>query len=223
MFGMLKGRYEVSEDMHDWIEESFDWATSCGILTPDTRLVLPTKDFFPAPSGTPDQIVEGLVNNLKPLIGVADLNVRLAPLNVLLDELRHEYGVMSDVAGTWQGDHKGGLICYDPTLVRRPMALISMLAHELMHQRMAKTPRDWPGGEPVEELATDLCVIIAGLGVIELAGADQAGWQGYMRQPTRAHALAVFLLRQNIPPEQALSFLPPRAGKLLKRALVELT
>ncbi|WP_281856239.1 hypothetical protein [Litoreibacter halocynthiae] len=223
MFGLLKGRYEVSHDMQDWIEESFDWAEENGILTPLTRLALPTKDYFPAPQGTPDQVVEGLVANLKPMLGVEDLDVALAPLEVLPDELRHEYGMTSDVAGTWQGNQNGGLIRYDPTLIRKPMALISMLAHELMHQRMARTPRDWPGGEPVEELATDLYVIAAGLGVIQVAGADQAGWQGYMRQPTRAHALAVFLQRQSIPLKDPISYLPPRAGKQLKRALDEVT
>lgn len=222
MFGLFKASYDVSEDMQGWIEDSFDWAEDNGILIPQTPLILPTKDYFPAPKGSADEVVAGLVDNLKPMLGVDDLDISIAPLEVLPDELRHQYGVTSDVAGTWQGDHEGGLIRYDPTLIRRPMALISMLAHELMHQRMARTMRDWPGGEPAEELATDLYVIAAGLGVIQMTGADQAGWQGYMRQSTRAHALAVFVTRQNIATETALANLPARAGKQLSRALKEL-
>ena len=221
MFGFLKGRYEVSDDMQGWIEDSFDWAQENGILTSETPLVLPTKDYFPAPKGTPDEVVAGLLGNLQPLLGLEHLDISLAALEVLPDELRHEYGVTNDVAGTWQGDHEGGLIRYDPTLIRRPMALISMLAHELMHQRMACTRRDWPGGEPVEELATDLYVIAAGLGVIQMTGAEQAGWQGYMRQPTRAHALAVFLRRRGLSLEVAAPYLTSRGAKQVKQGLAQ--
>ena len=216
------GGYDVSEDVQDWIEASFDWARMNGIFTPKTPLVLPTKEFFPAPSGDTHQVVVGLVDNLKTILGLQGLDIALAPLNDLPEELRHSYETTSSVAGTWQGDDAGGLISYDPGLINRPMTLISMLAHELMHQRLARSTGDWPGGAEAEELATDLHVITAGLGVIELAGAEQAGWQGYMRQTSRAHALAVFLARRGMGAEAALSYLPPRAAKFLKRSVKEL-
>lgn len=221
-FGGWFGGYDVSQDVQDWIEDSFAWAAMNQIITPQTPLVVPTAAFFPAKSGAPDVVVAGLVDNLKGLLGLRDLQITLAPIEVLPDELRHQYGQMSDVAGTWQGDDAGGHIRYDPTLIRQPMTLISMLAHELMHQRLARSTGDWPGGAQAEELATDLHVITAGLGVIQLAGAEAAGWQGYMRQSSRAHALAVFLARQGMGPEQALAHLPPRAAKMLKRSVKEL-
>lgn len=222
MLGLFKRRYEVSAEICDWIEDSFDWAQKTAIFTPQTPLILPTKEFFPAQKGEPDHVVKGLVENLKPMIGVADLDISVAPLDVLPDELRHQYGQTSEVAGTWQGDFEGGLIRYDPTLIRKPMALIAMLAHELMHQRMARTLRDWPGGDEVEELTTDLCVIAAGLGAIQIAGSDQAGWQGYLRQTSRAHALAVFLTRQGLAADPALNVISPRLAKQVKRGMLEL-
>ncbi|WP_299190773.1 hypothetical protein [uncultured Litoreibacter sp.] len=216
------GGYDVSDDVQDWIEDSFDWAAMNKIMTPATPLVLPTKAFFPARKGDPDTVVAGLVDNLKDILGLQSLKVTLAPIDDVPPELRHNYQSLGAVAGTWQGDAMGGHIRYDPALISQPMTLISTLAHELMHQRLARSTRDWPGGAEAEELATDLHCITAGLGVIQLAGSEQAGWQGYMRQPSRAHALAVFLARQDMGPDQALAYLPSRAAKYLKRSIKEL-
>ncbi|MEO1307556.1 MAG: hypothetical protein AAFV38_06405, partial [Pseudomonadota bacterium] len=59
----------------------------------------------------------------------------------------------------------------------------------------------------------------AGLGVIQMAGAEQAGWQGYMRQSSRAYALALFLAVREIDPTAAEPALPSRTRRLLRRAV----
>ena len=59
--------------------------------------------------------------------------------------------------------------------------------------------------------------------MLELAGAEALGWQGYMTQPSRAHALALFLGVRGLSPDEAIAYLPPRAGKFLRRAVKEVT
>jgi hypothetical protein len=214
--------YPVSADVQDWIAENFHWAIAQGLLSAQTPLVLASTEFFPAPRGkTEKDTVLGLVENLKTILGLEGLMIDVEPLEVLPDELRHTYTEMSSVAGTWQADENGALIRYDPTLMRMPMVLISTLAHELMHERLSWTSFDFPGAPEAEELATDLHCITMGLGAIEMAGAELAGWQGYMRQPSRAHALALFLAARQIEPKAAIAGLPPRAGKAVKRAVKE--
>jgi hypothetical protein len=71
-------------------------------------------------------------------------------------------------------------------------------------------------------LSTDLHCITSGFGLIQLLGAEEAGWQGYLHQETRVHALALFVAVQELPIECALDFLPRHLIKGFRRALKEL-
>ena len=61
------------------------------------------------------------------------------------------------------------------------------------------------------------------LGLIEMLGAEAAGWQGYMRQPTRAYAVAVFMATRDLPLEAALNELPGRSKKYLRDAVKDMS
>lgn len=43
-------RYSVSQDLQDWIADSFHWAADQGLFHSGTALVFPDKCFFTAPS-----------------------------------------------------------------------------------------------------------------------------------------------------------------------------
>lgn len=209
-----------SEAIQDWIRESFVWSLGEGILRPDTPLVLPTAEFFPARKGVSDEEkIKGVVEDLQRILRLEDRQIEVRPREVLPDELRHQYGALSEIGGTWMADENSSVITYDPTLIRQPLALISVLAHEMMHERLSWRATDMPGGDEAEELSTDLHCFTAGLGVIQMAGAEQAGWQGYMRQSSRAYALALFLAVREIDPTAAEPALPSRTRRLLRRAV----
>ena len=216
---MIFGQYPVSEELQGWVEENFLWAGENGLLSEETPLVLPTRAFFRAPGGESHAVAEAVLEDLKRVLGLEHEAITLRPLNMMSAEYRLDYSALSSVGGTWQADGNAGVIHYDPEMVKRPLPLISLLAHELMHHVLHARLTYPPGGPEAEELATDLHVITSGLGVLELAGAEALGWQGYMTQPTRAHALAVFLAVRGLREEAALSHLPPRAAKYLRRAV----
>lgn len=219
---MFFNKYQVTEDVQDWITESFGWAILHHLLTPDTQLVLPTKEFFHAPAGNSPETVQALVDDLRHLLHLGDENIQVMPLDVLPDEYNHQYGQLSSVAGTWQGDTEQALISYNPEHAKHPIAFIATLTHELMHHVLHRIEQYPPGGPEAEELGTDLHCITTGFGVFQLSGAEDVGWQGYMRQPSRAHAFALFLAVREIDPEPALSHLTPRAAKALRRSIKEI-
>ncbi len=211
----------ISEEMRDWIVDHFDWVSTNRPQWHDqARLVLPTKDFFDAPPGGGHETALGVLRNIQDLMGL-DLRINLQPLEVLPDDLRHQYGQMSEVAGTYMSDGETRLITYDPTLVRRPLTFLNTLAHEVMHARLEEVAHLLPGGAEMHELATDLHTIIAGFGVIELEGAETAGWAGYMGQPSRAVALAMFLKFHDLGPADALPHLSARPARWLRKAWAE--
>jgi hypothetical protein len=218
----FKRKYEVTDETQDWIIDSFEWAIRHRLLTADTPLVLPTKEFFSAPAGSSPETVQTVVNDLKRLLKLDEENIKVLPLESQLEEHRHEYGKLSDIAETWQGDDEQALIRYDPSHAARPIPFIATLTHELMHHRLHGIEEYPPGGPEAEELSTDLHCITTGFGVFQLTGAETIGWQGYMRQPYRAHAFALFLAIRDIAPETALNHLTPRAAKSLRRANKEI-
>ncbi|MDU8929406.1 hypothetical protein RXV86_18585 [Alisedimentitalea sp. MJ-SS2] len=214
-------KYPVSDEMQHWIADGFVWAVEAGLLTVQTPLVLPNKTFFTAPSGRNEATVKGLIADIARIVGVSDANIEVAQIEKLPPEYRHNYQSLGDTAGTWQGDTEQSLIRYDAELFARPVTMIATLAHEFMHEvlHLHVDGSTLPGGAEAEELSTDLHVITSGFGVIQLAGAEQIGWQGYLSQPSRAHALALFLRVTESETAVALENLPPRSAKYLRRAM----
>ena len=213
-------RYPVSEDMQEWIISEFLWAAKNGLLTTDTPLVTPTKAFFPTPSGTPEDIARGIIGNLLAVLGRANEQIGLLPLDRPAAEYRAAgaFEQLGETAGAWTGDGDGSVIFYDPEAVARPLTMISTLVHEVMHHILNGVPSG--RADPLEEeMRTDLHCITTGFGLLQVLGAEQAGWQGYMRQPTRLYALALFLEVRVIEPEAAQSRLSGRMKRGLIRAI----
>ncbi|KAJ54661.1 hypothetical protein ACMU_16225 [Actibacterium mucosum KCTC 23349] len=212
-------KFDVEADTRDWVFDQFEWAIAEGILSAQTPLILPNASFFPSGSGTPDETVLGLVRSIQDHLKIPDAVIHVAQADVLPAEYRHNYQDLASVAGTWQGDDEGGaMIRYDPALMNAKIGFLSILVHEVLHHRLnnAETPLDMDPAE--EELATDLHCITSGFGVISMSGAEQLGWQGYMRQETRAFCLALFCQITGTQ-DVALAEIAPRSRKLLKRAL----
>ena len=204
--------------MRSWILDCFDWFDDR--FEPPGALVVPTRTFFTAPRGsdpaTARTVLEDVMRHLK-----HDRPVEIVPMDVLPAEYRVDYQALSSAAGTHETQGNTSIIRYDPALMNRPLQFINMLAHELMHARLAGLEDEVPGGAQAHELATDLGCIIAGFGVFQLQAADDAGWFGYMTQPSRAFALAVFLDRRGLTAEAAAPWLSARCRKLLAKAIRE--
>jgi hypothetical protein len=189
------------------------------LLTKATPLVQLRREFFSAPSSRHPDFVPSLVRDIQRILGIEAASIEVLPLDQIDGRFRHEYQALVGTGGTWQGEGNSALIRYNPDLVARPITLIATLAHEVMHHVLRSLPDLPPGGEEAEELSTDLHCITMGFGVFQLAGAEEIGWHGYLRQPSRAHALAMFLRMRGVPETEALSSLPPRCRGYLKAAL----
>lgn len=212
-------RPSISDDMRDWILDCFDWFD--GVFEPPKAPIVPTKAFFQAPGGIALSTAKLVLKDVKRIMNY-DQPVEMLPLDVLPAEYRHTYQSLSQIAGTHQRVDETSIIRYDPELMHQPVQFINLIAHELMHARLAGLENDVPGGEEAHELATDLGCIIAGFGVFQLQAADDAGWSGYLTQQTRAYALAVFLNQRSLGVNEVAPYLSSRCNKLVLRAFKEL-
>lgn len=212
-------RPSISDDMRDWILECFVWFDEN--FEPAHGPILPTKAFFEAPSGSDVTTAKRVLGDVKKHMKF-DQPVEMLPLDVLSAEFNHTYQSLSAIAGTYECIDGISVIRYDPERMRKPLQFINLLAHELMHARLTDIVGQVPGGEAAHELATDLGCIISGFGVFQLQAADDAGWFGYLTQPSRAYALAVFLDRRDLRIDEVAPHLSPRCKKLMQRAFKEL-
>ncbi len=209
----------IADDLHFWIEDQFDWvAENRPNWWQQAQLITPTSQFFSAKRSDDHETAVTVTKDIMRLLRL-DIDVQLEPLPELPDELRHEYGKTSEVAGEYWHDDQVPVITYRPSLLRVPLAFINTMTHELIHARLAPVVDDLPGGAAAHELSTDLHCIIAGFGLIQLQAAEQLGWAGYMTQPSRAVALAEFLRRKDLSADLALSHLSGRPNKWLRKAM----
>ncbi|MEM8788254.1 MAG: hypothetical protein AAGE76_08325 [Pseudomonadota bacterium] len=212
---MFRLRPLVTEDISDWVDAAFDWFDDRFPAPPQP--ILPTPDFFMAPSGRDEATARKILADVQRLMG-ADQPLEIVPIRQLPAEWRVTVHDTADVAGTFQQADGVSVISYDPELMANPLAFINMVVHEVMHARLAGLDDDLPGGPKAVEPVTDLGCIIAGFGIFQLETADRLGWAGYLSQQTRAHALAVFLQRRGLGEEAIAGFLSSRCKKLLRRA-----
>ncbi len=218
------GRNRVSENVQDWLTGQFDWAVAAGVLRSDTPLVLPTEAFFSARSGPPDQLVPALIREILRLMNRPDDYIDCVPIDRPGAALRAAgaFQSLGEVAGAWDGDGESSVVFYDPEMAARPLLLISTLAHEVMHHVLHRHFADDLLDGAEEELQTDAQMITSGFGLIAMMGAEEAGWAGYMRQPTRAHALAMFHAVRSLPIAQSEARLTSRMKKALRSSYNQL-
>jgi len=215
-------KYSVSEDVQEWIFDNFAWAIRLRLLRPDTPLVLATKEFFSAPKGEGDVVVSALIRDIQRILKVREKPMNVLSINALPHEMQLDYNATSAVAGMWQANDDIATIHYDPNLLNNPIGMVSVLTHELMHDVLHSIADYPPGGAEAEELNTDLHCITMGFGVLQIAYAQGMGWAGYMRQNSRIHALAMFVLVLDIPANHASNALPDANKRQFKKALKEL-
>lgn len=210
-------RAPVSDDVQIWLVQQFDWAITTGLLRKDSPLVTPEQKYFPAPKGDAEKVVQGLIGNILTLLGHGDDRIEVLPLDRPSAEYRAAgaFQNTSEVAGAWSGEPDASVIFYDPEMIARPGVLLATLVHEVMHHVLHKYPT---AEGPDEELRTDVHMITTGFGLIAMIGAEESGWHGYMRQPTRAHGLAMFLALFGKDHRETEKWLSGRMTKAVRRS-----
>lgn len=208
----------ISEDVEDWLLDRFEWSIEQGVLRRDTPLVLPTNAYFTARTGKPEDVVPALITDILRLMNRSDDHIDCLPIDRPNAEMRSaaSFQMQSEVAGAWDGDDGRSVIFYDPEMTARPIVLIATLAHEVVHHVMHRHFPDDLLEDAEEELQTDAVMITSGFGLLAMMAAEDAGWLGYMRQTTRAHALAMFLALRGLDPDPHAAQLTSRMRKALR-------
>ncbi len=206
--GLFGPSLPIDRDEFEWLLACFAWIDrtlgardGADGFTP--RLILPSEPDIGA-AGTAQQLFEAV----KRAAGLEQWECRLEK-----GETRREMistglatGAYSQKSalGTFSVEGNTPVIRYDPALVRQPDALVATFAHELAHLVIHSLDQP-PGGEELEEHATDCMAVYLGFGVFLANSARQfsqfedgqlQGWRsetsGYLSENAIVTCLAMF-------------------------------
>lgn len=239
MFWRTRSPLEVDDE--EWQLECWHWLLqNFGGLTAlrERQLVLPTYAFFePAPKAGH----AAAVHYFRQTCAYFDVDPDGFLLEPQAEEIDPVLGPMQIVAGIDQGpagtfsvgDGNRLLITYSPKLTGKPMQLIATFAHEICHPLLLETAEPPPGGDDMEEFATDLAMTFFGFGVFNAntaatfrqfsdAGTGTQGWsferQGYLSPAERAFALALFMQLRGESANMAESHLEAGAAAYFRKS-----
>ena len=203
----------LDADVEAWQRETWQWflATFGGIADlKKSKLVLPTREFFPSTDKQGHERAEYIFECIKHLARMPEWPCRLVAqprrAELSVGDLAALKPITHAPSGTFGFEGNEVVITYQPADIDNPGMLIATLVHELAHYLLLRWRKEVPGGEEVHELTTDLLTVYMGFGVFgascafnfnQFQGVMSQGWQwarrGYLDERTWAFALAVFL------------------------------
>lgn len=176
-------------------------------------LVLPTTDFFPLTDAQGHARATHIFNQVRKITGMEDWPVSLVPQAERAGRVASVGNVQHTgaAAGTFSHSGNSGKVTYDPALIKKPVALIAVFAHELGHYICENIQEDPPGGWDLLEPATDVTACYLGFGVFSANAAfdltnhtdfDSQGWQsnklGYLTEAEWSFNIALFCALRGI-------------------------
>jgi hypothetical protein len=238
LFG--RSRCPIDRDTADWMADCVIWMfeqfDARALL--EAELVVPTGDYLRRDGKTGHDLAEHVFEQVKELAGLPDWPCRIeagdSDPEARVSQSVFVSGMTPAPAGTFQ--HRGTtdtvVITYNPGLLDDPVSLVATFAHELAHYLFAMSRTPPPGGEELEEFATDLGSVFLGFGIFAVnssfrfeahGGALGQGWgyrrSGYLSGNDLTYALALFLRLLDKDAEAAFTHLAQRYRGPLKASL----
>ena len=220
--------------------DEFDWLLACMAWLND-RLADKRGESFRPGLYRPDEpslkragTASELFDAVKTLAGLSDWHCvlekgegRRAPITTGAAGSWSEKSVL----GTFSIEGNSPVIRYDPGLLRQPDALVATFAHELAHLLVHSLGIP-PGGEELEEHATDCTAVFLGFGVFLANSArhfeqfqelGMHGWRsstsGYLSENALVTATAIQLRAFGHPAEKVPAVLKPHLARDFNKAL----
>jgi len=243
MFGLFKSKPLLSAQDVEFQIATFKWLLKNfggDDFYQTTKLVLPTKAYFPSKVESPEEAAISTFEQVKKHAGMESWQCKLVAQEedadpVVAPSLMVQ-NAPSSPQGTFQATEQNEvIITYNPALTAQPIQLVATLAHELSHYLTAVSKEEPPGGWENWEFATDITATFLGFGIFmansafnftQFSSADSQGWKsnrsGYLSESEHIYALAIFLRLKGYAIDEAKSHLKPHLRKLLQKADKEL-
>ncbi len=243
MFNLFKSKSLLSQSDIEFQVATFKWLLKNfggDDFYKTTKLVLPTKEYFPSKVDTPEGAVSETFEAVKKHAGlenwICKLEAQEEDANPIVAPTLAIQNAPTSPHGTFQATEENEVvITYNPALAGQPIQLVATLAHELAHYLTATSQEEPPGGWENWEFATDIAATFMGFGLFmansafnfsQYTDTDSQGWKtsrsGYLTESEHIYALALFLKLKGLPDDTAYQYLKPHLKKHIKKAIKEI-
>ena len=193
-----------------WQFETFAWLLrNCGGFPKftETTLVLPVEEHFPDRGMKGHAGVAALFRRVRDHAGMAEWPCAVEPET---EPPRALTGRTDRIP----------IIKYRPDALE-PTPLVATFAHELARHLVETFEEPAPGGDALLEPAIDIAAVFMGFGLF-IANSAVRKAEFHLNEGELVHALAMFCLLRNVPPESIDRHLNPHLRKYLRLATRDL-
>ena len=238
MFGLVKPKLPVTLEQKKWVDDSFLHLAS--LLGADrffrASVILPTPQHFPDPYDRSESALRSMFGRVASHMQVdpneIDVSIVASGDKITSTLVPFYSGSSSSAAGLYHHDPAArSHISVEQELLKDPMGLVAVLAHELGHiilLRPGLVGRDEPDMEPLNDLLT----IFLGFGIFTANSAFRfeqhtspmsQGWStqrlGYLSEQQLGYALARFAYERGEKKPTWASFVTTNIAGHMKRSL----
>ncbi|AZQ83874.1 hypothetical protein EKO29_07445 [Colwellia sp. Arc7-635] len=209
----------IDENTKNWILDTFAWAIEnfdINVLKEETRLILPSNEFYPGTVSSIDEMAQAMFNNTKNYAGMQKWPIQLtssAPsMSTPIENLRLGAVVRGDQAEIVVAENSEPLtLGFTPNQVNQPQDLIAGISQALASILVVSNKVLPPGGKDYLPQAIDLVACFMGFGVIFANTAYQfkggcgscnnasLNRQAALTEPETLYALALFCVLKKEP------------------------
>ncbi|MBA6339887.1 hypothetical protein H4J59_02570 [Colwellia sp. MB02u-10] len=209
----------IDENTQNWIFDTFAWAIEnfeINVLKNDSRLILPTNEFYPGTVSSIDEMAQAMFINTKNYAGMQKWPIQLSSAipasNTAIEDLSLGPIIRGDHAEVAISNGNGALILgFTPNQVNQPQDLIAAISQTLASILVISNKVMPPGGKEYLPQATDLVACFMGFGVIFANTAYQfkggcgacnnasLNRQAALTEPETLYALALFCVLKKEP------------------------
>lgn len=238
MFGLFAHKPPLDEASTRWLFEVYAWALEQfggDYFRDNTRLVLPSDDFFPGRSDSAEGMAALILNHVKRYAGMSHWPTRLDISPPLAFSTPPRIALSGPLRRAEEGEAHTGAellpIHCDLDLVRNPQACIGQLAHNLAHYLGQFAQTQPPGGAENWPQLCEVLAIYLGFGVeiantaFEVKVSGCGACQGpsnerpsYLSQYDLTYALAIFAQLKGLPRSEVSRSLKSALRPFFKQA-----
>jgi hypothetical protein len=242
MFNLFSRNPVLETVSSQWLFDAFAWALKnfdAEIFYKDTRLVLPSNDFFPGNADSPEAMATLIFEQVKGYVGVNHWPTRLVeegtptqdPAKIVIKGTLRGPGGIADES---VAEDQYLPIPYNPQQISNPEGIIATFAHILAHHLGQMTDELPPGGVEYWPHVTELLAIYTGFGVMFANSAftfrggcgscynPETHRDAYLSEREATYALAIFSVLKEIPGSVVTKHLKGHLRSVFRKAVKEI-
>lgn len=244
MLSLFKTEPVLDEESIDWLFDIYEWALGqfgADVFFNESKLVLPTNQFFPGRESSPQAMADLILDQVAGYAGIPHWPCKAVPQASFEPLPSESIALLGKSRGkelvAVSPTQVGGFVPvpFEADMVLNPEALIASYSHVLSHYLGSLAEVSPPGGGENWAKASEVLGVFQGFGIMMANSAFVApsscgscssrmvSRDSYLSQYDTTYALAIFAALKGLPAKEVTKHLKTSLRGYFKKALKDVT